>query len=187
MPGNWVFPGGNVDPSDSDSKWIDLFKEILNIDITQEKFLQNSAHQPEIYQLDNSNEIPKEVSLRITAVREAFEEAGVLLCRPKKLDPTNLLHNGKLHYEFKQLEDKKILQDWQKRVRKNGQQFIELCRELEVAPDIRSLHDWSNWLTPTVFKPKSRFDTMYYMIILPKMAKVVIDGNEAVTAQVSHF
>jgi len=121
--------------------------------------------------------------MRITAVREMFEEAGILLCKPRKVDPAKHLHNGMLHYEFPELQDKTVLQEWQKRVRKTPFAFADLCKELDCVPDIHALYDWSNWLTPSVFKSKSRFDTMYYLLIIPKMPRVVIDGNEAVKAQ----
>lgn len=186
MPGMWVFPGGNVDRVDSNLAWVELFQKFQNIDLTQETFFQDGAHIPEIYTSTKTEDIiPKQVSLRITAVRETFEEAGILLCRPKNIDPSKHLHNGMLNYEFEQLQDKKDVQAWQKRIRKNSPDFIELCRQLECTPDIHALYDWSNWLTPTGFKAKSRFDTMFYLTILPRMGRVVIDGNEAVKAQVS--
>ncbi len=186
MPGNWVYPGGNVDSSDGDPQWLTLFQDILNIDISQDKrfLLHDTAHHPQIY-LDDDNEdnrLPKQISLRITAIREAFEEAGVLLCRPRGKLPLD--NDELLHHSWKALEDKKHLQSWQKRVRKKGSEFLELCRSLNCVPDLWALHPWSNWLTPTVFKPRQRFDTMIYITLLPKMARVVIDGSEAVSAQV---
>lgn len=187
MPGNWVFPGGNADPSDADFKWIPLFKDVQKIDILNGQFFEDGAKIPEIYATaDNSEQIiPKEITLRITAVRELFEEAGILLCKPRTVDPVKHIQDGMLHYEFPELENKEKLQEWQKRVRKDSTSFLQLCKLLDCVPDINALYDWSNWLTPTTFKPKSRFDTMYYMVILPRMPRVVIDGNEAVKAQVN--
>lgn len=191
MPGNWVYPGGNFDSSDGDLQWITLYKDILSIDITQDNtfLLEDTAHHPQIYldlEPQQQPRLPKQISLRITAIREAFEEAGVLLCRPGgKLDD-NHFHNGMLHYNhWKEFEDKKEIQNWQKKVRKSGSEFLSLCRSLNCVPDLWGLHTWSNWLTPTVFKPRQRFDTMFYITLLPKMPRVVIDGNEAVNAQVN--
>ncbi|CAL8069632.1 unnamed protein product [Orchesella dallaii] len=184
LPGSLVFPGGNANPVDCHPKWIEMFKDVLNMDILQTQFLNEGAKVPAIYEFKNNElqPIPKEVSLRITAIRETFEEAGILICKPRTIDPVREME-GIPYYEFQQLEDKKEKQAWQKRVRKNAEDFLELCKQLDCVPDIEALHDWNNWLTPANFKPKSRFDTMFYMIVLPKLVHVLVDGNEAVKAQ----
>ena len=41
--------------------------------------------------------------------------------------------------------------------------FLTMCKELDVCPNIWSLYEWSDWLTPLHLKTKSRFDTMFYV------------------------
>ena len=42
-------------------------------------------------------------------------------------------------------------------------EFLTMCKELDVCPNIWSLYEWSDWLTPLHLKTKSRFDTMFYV------------------------
>ena len=65
-----------------------------------------------------------------------------------------------------------------------------MCRQHSLCPDVWSLYDWCNWLTPEHMGPK-RFDTIFYMCILNDMPSVLIDEQEItevrVTALMSPF
>lgn len=69
---------------------------------------------------------------------------------------------------------------WREKVRKDGSAFIDLCLEIGLCPDIWSLYEWSNWLTPISVGHK-RFDTMFYVCCLEKQPKVVLDQTEVTT------
>lgn len=80
MPNNYVFPGGNLSKSDSDPKWMELFQkagygqnELIN--------LKPTDNVPLIFNNHVSSGLPKYISLRICAIREAFEECGILICK----------------------------------------------------------------------------------------------------------
>lgn len=85
-----------------------------------------------------------EVTSRITAIRETFEELGILLCKTRDNFAQRSLSSHNLH-NF----DVKF---WQKEVHNNSLKFLELCKSLNVAPDLWGLHKWSAWLTPTAFQ-----------------------------------
>ena len=42
-------------------------------------------------------------------------------------------------------------------------EFLTMCKEFDICPNIWSLYEWSDWLTPLHLKTKSRFDTMFYI------------------------
>lgn len=78
------------------------------------------------------------------------------------------------------------LSAWREKVRKDGSAFIDLCVETGLCPDVWSLYEWSNWLTPISVGHK-RFDTMFYICCLEKQPKVVLDYTEVTTLKVRFF
>lgn len=83
MPNTYVFPGGVTDPSDADLKWHNLYSA-FGFDTNSLTSLSiNTSNRPQIFKR-RPNELPKEVSLRITAIRETFEECGILLCKQSR-------------------------------------------------------------------------------------------------------
>lgn len=75
------------------------------------------------------------------------------------------------------------LSSWREKVRKDASSFIDLCRETGLCPDLWSLYEWSNWLTPISVGHK-RFDTAFYLCCLEKQPKVVLDHTEVTTLKV---
>lgn len=144
--------------------------------------LDKNAHTPEIYSREGTDAFPypSSVVFRLAAIRETFEEVGILICR--KTDRASNLCD--YDYDYEQLSDRKVVQAWQTKIRKSPEEFINLCVELKCVPDLNALSDWSEWLTPTSLKPKARFDTIFYMLILPKMPRVAYDTHEVASAQV---
>ncbi|XP_076471974.1 acyl-coenzyme A diphosphatase NUDT19-like isoform X2 [Babylonia areolata] len=56
-----------------------------------------------------------------------------------------------------------------------------MCQKLEVVPDVWSLHEWSNWLTPCGLK--QRFDTAFFICCLQDKPNVAEDEWETVHSQ----
>lgn len=81
----------------------------------------------------------REITLRLTAVRECFEEVGLLLCRSR-----SQLDFGAVTCA-QAVPD---LESWQRRVHNKPAEFLTLCRELNVVPDLWALHEWSAWASP---------------------------------------
>nr|KAJ3419975.1 hypothetical protein HK105_006264 [Polyrhizophydium stewartii] len=121
-----VFPGGAADASDGSSEWA------------------------------GDAEASGVGSLGITALREAFEETGLLLLA------------GGSAAAGRQL-DGAAAAAWRARVRGDAGQYSALVRELGAAPGVRRLVPWSRWVTPA-FEPK-RFDTLFFLAtVAPRAA-----------------
>lgn len=139
--GALVFPGGKIDPSDSHPAWSEL-----------------------CFGLDSIS--PEEAVLRIAAIREAYEEAGILLAR----DQGGALWSGNpLAIEARDA------------VAKGQKPFLDLVMALDVRLDLLALTQFARWITP-VMMPK-RFDTHFYLAAAPADQLAVCDGHETVDAE----
>ena len=138
--GALVFPGGKIDAQDADPRL--------------------AAH------CDGADLDPTFRSMQIGAIREAFEEAGVLLARPAGHDA--LIDGERLatleHYRDRLHDGELTLLD-----------FLE--REgLRLACD--TLTQFAHWVTPDMM-PK-RFDTHFFIACAPDDHVLLHDGHESV-------
>lgn len=178
MPTAYVFPGGMVSDVDFSHKWNDVFKTAG----FKEDRLSN---QPTEISTEAQSECPIFTSrtdwglssravFRINAIRETFEESGILVYQPWNKSTKTL--------------DKSVLKEWRSTVYKDNMKFLEMCTELEIIPDIWSLYEWSNWLTPVnmdKLHKGRRYDTAFFICMLPKSVEAVHDEQEIVSAEVS--
>jgi hypothetical protein len=75
------------------------------------------------------------LNLKLTAIRETFEETGILLSNPR----VNL--------------SSEEVKDWRQKIESRPSSFPLIFKQYNTAPDINSLHYISNWL-PTQLNPK---------------------------------
>ena len=136
--GALVFPGGKVDPQDTNKGW--------------------QAYLPK-YTGDDRD------ILSIAAIRESFEECGVLLARDANSNLVNRRMLANLAGERDQLNAKQI-------------SFISLFEKhaLTLASDL--LIHFAHWITPPMM-PK-RFDTHFYLAPAPGDHILEHDGHESV-------
>jgi|TARA_B110000444_G_scaffold82273_1_gene77758 8-oxo-dGTP pyrophosphatase MutT (NUDIX family) len=140
----WVFPGGKVDKQDIKDEYLSNLK-LLN---------------------DESDEIKN--GYLVAAIRECFEECGVLLA------------NNKLGKLFKISENQEIsnLQNFQKKINNKELSFIDMLKQLNIFPAIDALNYFSHWITPET--EKKRYSTKFFLANLPKNQKALHDGFEGV-------
>lgn len=86
--GAYVFPGGMIEAADADLKWRKLYKNYGYDENSFKSLVPNSKNRPKIFQ-SIENELNREISLHISAIRETFEESGVLLCSKFSKDSAN--------------------------------------------------------------------------------------------------
>jgi len=137
--GALVFPGGKVDPQDTDERVI----------------ARVAAYR---------NPSTEQSTLRAAAIREAFEESGILLARPRQA-------GGAMAPDATQSR-------WRDALNANTLTLGELLVEgdLQLASD--DLEHFSHWITPE-FMPK-RFDTHFYLARVPEDQIAGHDGHENV-------
>jgi len=152
FPNSYVFPGGGLDKADETTEWL----RVLNVDSVTGN--ADRSRCPMLVQR-RDDVLPPDVSYRICAIQECFEETGLLLAT--RAGHNNTKKEYSTVYKFK---DASSADYWRNKVYKNAENFLELCLELKCAPDIWSLHEWACWLTPTcaLMKPARRYDTVFY-------------------------
>jgi 8-oxo-dGTP pyrophosphatase MutT (NUDIX family) len=139
--GALVFPGGKIEKSDADHAW---------------------AEAADAWDLVAEDERP----VRIAGLREAFEEAGILLARRKDGSP---------------FEGDPGLADARKALAADEINFLELVRDLGLRLDLDALQPFARWITP-LYMPK-RFDTHFFVAAAPAEQLAVCDGWETVDAE----
>lgn len=176
MPKLHVFPGGVAHDSDFSPEWLELFSQAGN-DVVKnmQSFLERGGKGAYMFSRTRPEEFSKihsELAFRICAIRETFEESGILIARDlnnvRNQQITGIDHpiSGKSSV----LSDT-ILKPWRERVDNDASQFIAMCKELNLLPDIWSLYEWSNWLTPILpgqhgQTTARRYDTAFYLCVL---------------------
>ncbi len=189
-PGAHVFPGGKLDdPNDLTPKWLDVFfnkeqnlsfKKNPNL-LTKEfkEFINNNSIGVSFDKSSDAFKLPSEISYRLCAIRETFEETGLLLAHEK-----SLINSAKFFEKSNQLtqvydKNQAELQKWQKKVKRDSGEFLNMFMEMNLVPDLLGLHEWSNWVTPSF--EKFRFNTVFFICFLksaPNMSNICLDSTE---------
>lgn len=105
---------------------------------------------------------------RIAAVREAYEESGIILARP-----ADARGDGKA-LVGSDVADR--LDPHREAVDKREMSFVELIRENKLVLALDTLVYFGHWITPTMM-PK-RFDTHFYLAPTPPQQLATHDGRE---------
>ncbi len=143
----WVFPGGVVDPMDADLPagcWSGIDPEAL-----AERFDLSSRETFAMY---------------AAAVRETFEEAGVLLATDRDGGPPDVPADA-LAAMRRDLNDREVEADWHGFLVRHG-----------LVLDLGAMTYWLRWVTP-IQEPK-RYDTAFFLARLPAGAEPAHDEVE---------
>ena len=108
----------------------------------------------------------RDMILGACAIRESFEECGVLLAR--KRGDENLVGP----------EFIKELDPWRPKLDSGEADLMEMLEAADLELALDQLVPFAHWVTPDMM-PK-RFDTMFYLVPAPKDQLAVHDGREAV-------
>ncbi|XP_045770455.1 acyl-coenzyme A diphosphatase NUDT19-like [Maniola jurtina] len=165
-----VFPGGVSEEADASEHWLHLLSSFGFGQNDFEALHRSRALASPIFA---SNPIRRHIALRISAIRETFEELGLLICSSKhKAD-----RSGKWADVLADVDVKY----WQSRVSKDPAELFNLCKQYSCYPDIWALHYWSNWLTPS--KARVRFDTAFFVTALKEQPTGIQANSEVVKAE----
>jgi len=139
-PGALVFPGGRVEPDDHDPAW--------------------AAHTLGWEKVPAPERAP-----RISALRETFEESGILLARSSdgrwSVDPSAAETRGD--------------------IAGGRREFLDLVRTLGLTLDLEAAAPFARWITPAHMS--KRFDTHFYVAHGPDAQLAAADGWETVEAE----
>jgi 8-oxo-dGTP pyrophosphatase MutT (NUDIX family) len=107
-----------------------------------------------------------ELELRVGAIREAFEECGILLARP--VGSETLIDGVRLA----------TLEHYREPLAKGEMTIAEFLEAEQLTLACECLHKFAHWITPTMM-PK-RFDTHFYLAAAPSDHLAEHDGHESV-------
>lgn len=138
MAGAHVFPGGVLDAADRDPRW------------------RASLALPSGEDLDD------ETALRITAIRETFEEIGVAIV------------DGGAGAPLIDLADDRAA------VHDDASEFLSVCGRRRWRPKLEALHPWARWITPP--QERRRYDARFYVARLESEPEAAHDDAETVAS-----
>jgi len=138
-PGMYVFPGGNVEPRDSDEsvRWV------------------GPSPQTWAQHFDTSENLAR--ALVCAAVRETFEEAGILLAGPSG---TSVVSDTSADGW---LADRETME-------RGALSLAEMLRRRALVLRADLLRPWAHWITPES-EPR-RFDTRFFLAVMPEGQRV---------------
>ena len=142
LGGAHVFPGGKVDSSDGEPSWR------ARIDRSTEEITERLG--------ESNAEVG--LGLLVAAVRETFEEAGVLLASTAS-DADLVATRERLH---------------------GGTSLSAQASDIDMKIDSTALTPYARWITPKV--ETHRFDTRFYIAVLPEGQTASHDGTETTSA-----
>ncbi|MEL7547220.1 MAG: NUDIX domain-containing protein [Pseudomonadota bacterium] len=143
--GALVFPGGKAHEEDESQAWDDL--------------------------VDGEYET-KDRTARIAALREAYEEAGIVLARHVSNRGTGQPLVGR--------DVAEALDPMREAVDKREASFLDLIKQHDLVLALDTMVHYGHWITPTMM-PK-RFDTHFYLAPTPPNQIAVNDGRETTEA-----
>ncbi len=139
--GALVFPGGKVSEEDKQEEIRDYCSNVDN--------------------LDN-----KTLWTMIAAIRETFEECGILLMRPQ--GSSDIVSGDRLQ----------TLDEYREKLHEGEISMLEFLKQEKLTPAIDQLQLFAHWIAPE-FAPK-RFDTYFYLARAPEDHIAIHDGTESV-------
>lgn len=174
LANTYCFPGGHLDMADFDTDWWAFLRDEGYSREQLKTFLKPESPRPPIVtspKLLESESKAKDflwtdLALRMTAIRETFEETGLLIGKQSNNQTGSVI-----------LPTASEMKAWQERVHVDAGTFMELFQLLQMVPDLWSLKEWWNWLTPATPGHK-RFDTIFYISFLDNMPQLRSDENE---------
>lgn len=143
VPGAWVFPGGRVDAADSAPP---LYERLRGL---------------------SSDPVP-EAAFWTAAIRELFEETGVLLARGR---------NGEWSADA---SSQTALEELRRALMEDELSMMDVLSERDLTLDATAIVHIAHWVTP-VIEPR-RYDTHFFAVALPPDRRARPDPREMTEA-----
>jgi 8-oxo-dGTP pyrophosphatase MutT (NUDIX family) len=148
----WVFPGGAVDPEDGTPEADAVVEGLTDTEASSNLGIEKGG-----------------VAFWVAALRETFEEAGILLARtPGKKELVDL----------SQSDTEERFGTYRAGVNAGEVDFVSMVREQGLVLDGSGVHYVSRWVTP--LGPPRRYDTRFFVTAMPQGQQPLHDDDEAV-------
>lgn len=165
MPNSYVFPGGTVDAHDFH---FPLDKTNFDKHVGDEQIVSGDGKHPK--RLTITLGLESDAPLRVCAIREMFEESGLLPVVNENCRQKFILS----------VTDDPHLAEWRKKILNEPSLFKKLFSKNQKM-DVDSLVSWSNWLTP--FKEFAyRYNTAFYLLPMDESPRSTHCIHEMVSA-----
>jgi len=151
--GAYVFPGGGVDPSDR------------LVSLTGLCSGRTDAEASAVLGLERGG-----LAYWVAAVRECFEEAGVLLARDR---------NGSV-VSFADPETAARFETHRERLNAGATTLVEMCEAEDLVLDVADIHYFAHWITP-LGAPR-RYDTRFFVAAAPPEQVPLHDNTETIAS-----
>ncbi len=143
LGGAYVFPGGKVDADDA---------------LADERLLGLSTDAMIAALNEGADSEDSPASLYCAALRETFEECGLLFARDAGAEKAAQLSNAL----------------------SRGESWTQALRHLDIQLDATAVVPWSRWITPKAsLMMNKRFDTRFFVAVVPQGQVALHDGHEA--------
>lgn len=151
LPGFFVFPGGSVDAMDSSEAMRALCGGIDDEEVSHRLGVEQGG-----------------LAYLVAAVRESFEEAGLLLARDRHGDYVEIARPGDVAH-YTQLRE---------RLATGQLSLVDVLHSRGLSAALDSLAYFSRWVTPV--GPPRRFDTRFFVTVAPERQLSTPDGQEMI-------
>ena len=148
----WVFPGGAVDPEDATPQADAVVEGLTDIEASESLELADGG-----------------IAYWVAALRETFEEAGILLARLP--GDTSLV-------DLSLPDTEQRFNIYRAGVNAGTEDFVDVVRKEGLVLDGSGVHYISRWVTP--LGPPRRYDTRFFVTEMPKGQQPLHDDDEAV-------
>lgn len=148
----WVFPGGAVDPEDGTPEADAVVEGLTDTEASSNLGIEKGG-----------------VAFWVAALRETFEEAGILLARTP---------GEKELVDLSQSDTEERFGTYRAGVNAGEVDFVSMVREQGLVLDGSGVHYVSRWVTP--LGPPRRYDTRFFVTAMPQGQQPLHDDDEAV-------
>ena len=152
--GAYVFPGGAVDPADAEVAVAQRCPDLDDVEASRRLGLAVGG-----------------LAFWVAAIRESFEEAGVLLARHADGRRLDLSDPGAAERFAGHRDD----------VDNERRTIAEVAVQEDLHLDVGQLHYFSRWITP--LGAHRRYDTRFFVCAAPEGQEVVEDSRELIGTQ----
>lgn len=152
--GAYVFPGGGVDPDDGEPEVAPLCEGRSDEDASTALGLPRNG-----------------LAFWVAAIRESFEEAGLLLATWEDGSP--------LRFDDEAIANRFVRH--RHSVDNSERRLVEICAEEHLRLSVGSMYYFGHWVTPA--GAPRRYDTRFFLAAAPIGQRPVQDDREVISAQ----